>query len=676
MQFTELPLCNALQEGLEAMNFKETTPVQELAIPVILQKKDVIACAQTGTGKTAAFLLPLLNNLQTEPHDENKVNAIIMAPTRELAQQIDQHMEGFSYFTPFSSVAVYGGNDSEAWDVQKKGLLNGADVVIATPGRLLSHINLYNIDFSGVKYFILDEADRMLDMGFYDDIMKIEKLLPKERQTIMFSATMPPKIQQLAKTILRNPEEITIAIARPPETILQSAYLCYDNQKEGILKHLFKEKKPNKVILFSGSKQKVKDIARTLHKMGLSAGEMHSDLDQAQREHIMHEFRNERVDILVATDIVARGIDIDDITLVINYDVPYDAEDYVHRIGRTARAGDSGMAITFVSPSEQYRFSMIEKFLGKTIYKIPVPAELGEAPAYNPTRESGQRGGSSRSAKGGKKKEGKKSGGTEKTERRGKSENWAEAEKANISGSSEKSEGPISSESVERSASSERTKKSEKTGSEKAERTEGSVSSIRAERSGSSVKAERTGKPKKSGKGRRTGEPETTGDQGYETTLEISGTVGQTNTGSKPKQPKETGPSDKKRVMRTDTGEQPGNQKNRTPRSPEETGDNRKSSKQQHRRDAGEHSVSQGRETSQTSGKQREQGAPRGQNRQKREINITGDVQKRVPVQKSTKQENSASKQAGDQSVTAEGKTGNPETGKKRKWSWWPFGKK
>lgn len=626
MQFTELPLCDALQEGLEAMNFKETTPVQELAIPVILAKKDVIACAQTGTGKTAAFLLPLLNNLQTEPHDENKVNAIIMAPTRELAQQIDQHMEGFSYFTPFSSVAVYGGNDSEAWDVQKRGLLNGADVVIATPGRLLSHINLYNIDFSGVKYFILDEADRMLDMGFYDDIMKIEKLLPKERQTIMFSATMPPKIQQLAKTILRNPEEITIAIARPPETILQSAYLCYDNQKEGILKHLFKEKKPNKVILFSGSKQKVKDIARTLHKMGLSAGEMHSDLDQAQREHVMHEFRNERVDILVATDIVARGIDIDDITLIINYDVPYDAEDYVHRIGRTARAGDSGIAITFVSPSEQYRFSMIEKFLGKTIYKIPVPAELGEAPAYNPTRESGQRGGSNRSAKGGKKKEEKRSGGTEK-----------------------------------------------------------------------------------------------------KTTLNISGTDGQTDTESKPKQTKERSPSDKTRVKRTDTGEQPGNRKNKTPRSPEEAGDYQKTGKQQHRRKEGEHSVSQVRGTSQTaessyasdkireqktsaekrtpekqkqgtpekqpgkqrekkqspeqgasqaSGKQREQESPRGQNRQKKETDIAGDVQKRVPVQKSSKQQNSATKQAGDQSVATQGKTGNPETGKKRKWSWWPFGKK
>lgn len=392
MLFTELPLTDSLLEGLDAMNFKETTPIQEQAIPILLKKKDVIACAQTGTGKTAAFLLPLLNNLQTDDHDQNKVNAIIMAPTRELAQQIDQMMEGFSYYTPFSSVAVYGGNDGEAWDVQKKGLLNGTDVVISTPGRLLSHINLYNIDFSGVKYFILDEADRMLDMGFYDDIMKIVKLLPKDRQTVMFSATMPPKIQQMAKTILRNPEEITISVAKPPESIIQSSYICYESQKMEILKLLFKNKKPHKVILFSGKKQKVKEIAKTLQKMDLSVGEMHSDLDQSQREHVMREFKNERIDILVATDIVSRGIDIDDITLVINFDVPYDVEDYVHRIGRTARAGDSGMAITFVSPEDQHLLEKIEQFLQKKIYRIPVPSELGETPEYNPEEFRKQKG--------------------------------------------------------------------------------------------------------------------------------------------------------------------------------------------------------------------------------------------------------------------------------------------
>ncbi|NLX81621.1 MAG: DEAD/DEAH box helicase [Proteiniphilum sp.] len=393
MLFKELPLCSELLDGLDAMNFSEATPVQAQAIPIILEKKDVIACAQTGTGKTAAFLLPLINNLIAEPHDTNKVNAIIMAPTRELAQQIDQQMEGFSYFTPFSSVAVYGGNDGDAWNIQKRGLQSGADVVVATPGRLLSHINIYDIDFSGVKYFILDEADRMLDMGFFDDIMKIEKLLPKDRQTIMFSATMPPKIREMAKTIQNNPEIISIAISRPPETILQSAYICYEPQKVEIVKQLFAQKKPNKVILFSGKKQKVKDIAKVLRRMGLSAGEMHSDLDQSERDKVMHDFRHERVDILVATDIVSRGIDIDDISLVINFDVPFDVEDYVHRIGRTARAGDSGVAITLVAPEEQYRFSKIEDFLGKKIYKIPIDPELGEGPEYNPSANSNSRGG-------------------------------------------------------------------------------------------------------------------------------------------------------------------------------------------------------------------------------------------------------------------------------------------
>jgi ATP-dependent RNA helicase RhlE len=384
MRFDELPLCDAVLDGLQAMNFKEATPVQAETIPVILQKRDVIACAQTGTGKTAAFILPLLHNLQSEPHAEDKVNAIIMAPTRELAQQIDQQMEGFSYFTSFSSVAVYGGNDSHAWDVQRRGLQKGADVVIATPGRLLSHINLYDIDFSHVKYFILDEADRMLDMGFFDDIMQVVNRLPKDRQTIMFSATMPPKIRLLAKTILQDPVEVKIAVSKPPESIMQTAYICYEAQKQAIIRHLFVDQEPNKVIIFSGSKLKVKELFKTFRQMGLSVGEMHSDLDQSQRDHIMHEFKNNRVNILVATDIVSRGIDIDDISLVINYDVPHDAEDYVHRIGRTARASAEGMSITFVSEEEQYKFKQIEVFLEKDIYKIPMPAELGESPEYNP----------------------------------------------------------------------------------------------------------------------------------------------------------------------------------------------------------------------------------------------------------------------------------------------------
>jgi superfamily II DNA/RNA helicase len=384
MRFDELPLCDSVLDAVDAMNFDEATPVQEQTIPLLLQKRDIIACAQTGTGKTAAFILPLLHNLQTTPHRSDKINALIMAPTRELAQQIDQQMEGFSYFTPFSSVAVYGGNDAAAWEVQKRGLMMGAEVVVATPGRLISHINLYEIDFSDVQYFILDEADRMLDMGFFDDIMLIAKKLPKSRQTILFSATMPPKIRALAKTLLNNPAEVKIAVSKPPESIKQSCYICHENQKTVIIRHLFARQEPNKVLVFSGSKLKVKEIAKTFKAMGLKADAMHSDLEQADRDRVMHEFRNNRVNILVATDIVSRGIDIDDITMVINFDVPHDVEDYVHRIGRTARANAEGTAITFVSGKEHYKFKQIENFLGKPIEKIPLPPELSESPTGNP----------------------------------------------------------------------------------------------------------------------------------------------------------------------------------------------------------------------------------------------------------------------------------------------------
>ncbi len=384
MKFTELNLDECVLQALDAMNFKECTPVQEHTIPLILEGKDLIGVAQTGTGKTAAYLLPILNRLMTDNHPEDAINCIIMAPTRELAQQIDQQMEGFSYFMPVSSVAVYGGNDGILFEQQKKGLILGADVVIATPGRLISHLALGYVDLSKVSYFILDEADRMLDMGFSDDIMQIVKYLPKERQTIMFSATMPMKIQQLANTILNNPAEVKLAVSKPAEKIIQTAYVCYENQKLGIIRDLFSEKVPDKVIIFASSKLKVKEVTKALRQMKLNVAEMHSDLEQQQRDEVMYEFRSGKVNILVATDIVSRGIDIDDIRLVINYDVPHDSEDYVHRIGRTARANNDGVAITFVSEKEQSKFKSIETFLDKTIFKLPVPEELGEAPAYEP----------------------------------------------------------------------------------------------------------------------------------------------------------------------------------------------------------------------------------------------------------------------------------------------------
>lgn len=399
MKFSELELEESVLEALDAMRFDECTPIQEQAIPIILEGKDLIAVAQTGTGKTAAFLLPVLNKLCKGEHRQDVINCVVMSPTRELAQQIDQQMEGFSYFMPVSSVAVYGGNDGSLFEQQKKGLSLGADVVIATPGRLLSHLNLGYVDLSHVSYFILDEADRMLDMGFFDDIMQIVKHMPKERQTIMFSATMPAKIQQLANTILRNPSEIKLAVSKPAEKIIQAAYVCYERQKLGIVQHLFEQEVPEKVIVFVSSKIKVKEVTRALKMKKLNVGEMHSDLEQVQREQIMRDFKSGRINILVATDIVSRGIDIDDIRLVINYDVPNDSEDYVHRIGRTARANNDGVAITFVNEKEQSNFKNIENFLEKEIYKIPVPVELGESPEYTPRTRSNSHNNSSRNKK-------------------------------------------------------------------------------------------------------------------------------------------------------------------------------------------------------------------------------------------------------------------------------------
>jgi len=385
MRFDELDLNEDVLQGIIAMNFKEMTPVQEKTIPVILEGKDLIACAQTGTGKTAAYSLPLLSELMDEGNKENYIKSVIMVPTRELAQQIDLQLQGFSYFLPLSTVVVYGGGDGSDWDTQKKGLLMGADIVVATPGRLISHISNSGIDLSHVSHFILDEADRMLDMGFFDDIMNIIKETSSKRQTLLFSATLPPKIRNLSKQILNDPDEVNIAISKPNESILQSCYICHETQKLSLIKMLFEGGEVHKTIIFSSSKQKVKELSRTLKNMKLCAEAMHSDLDQARREEVMLDFKNNKIDILVATDIVARGIDIDDIRAVINIDVPHDPEDYIHRIGRTARADADGVAITFVNVEEQYKFKEIEDFLEKDIYKIPIPAYMGESPEYNPS---------------------------------------------------------------------------------------------------------------------------------------------------------------------------------------------------------------------------------------------------------------------------------------------------
>lgn len=386
MKFDELDLEEEVLQGIEAMNFQEMTPVQEQTIPIILKGQDIIGCAQTGTGKTAAYTLPMLNRLLCEDNTDNHIRAVIMVPTRELARQIDMQIEGFSYFMTISSTVVYGGGDGAGWDQQKRGLLMGADVVIATPGRLLSHMANSGVDLSHVEYFILDEADRMLDMGFLNDIMQIVQKLPAQRQTIMFSATLPPKIRQLAAQILHNPAEVNIAVSRPNESIMQSAYICYETQKMPIVLELFGKSPNKKSIIFSSSKQKVKDLAHSLKRKKLNVAAMHSDLEQSEREAVMLDFKNGKTDILVATDIVARGIDIENISLVLNYDVPHDPEDYIHRIGRTGRANAEGVSITFVSETEQAAFGRIEEFIGKEIYKIPLPPQIGPGPEYNPKR--------------------------------------------------------------------------------------------------------------------------------------------------------------------------------------------------------------------------------------------------------------------------------------------------
>ena len=366
------------------MGFKQATPVQEQVIQPILAGRDIIASAQTGTGKTGAFLLPIIHKLITEPHDENKINALIIVPTRELAIQIADNMEGLGYFTNVSCIAVYGGGDGNSFTTEKTALTSGVDIVVCTPGRMIAHLNMGYVNLKEVKYLVLDEADRMLDMGFQDELMKIISFLAPERQNLLFSATMPHKMRELARKLLNEPVEINIAVSKPPEQIVQKAFVVFENQKAPLIKYLLKLKDYTRVIIFCSKKQNVKLLAAELKRARFKVEEIHSDLQQDQREKVMQDFRNKNLTILVATDILSRGIDIDEIELVINYDVPNDGEDYIHRIGRTARAQSQGTAYTFISPMEQRKFATIETLLEKEVEKAEVPAEFGEVPSYNP----------------------------------------------------------------------------------------------------------------------------------------------------------------------------------------------------------------------------------------------------------------------------------------------------
>lgn len=384
MNFSEFGLDERLMEGIDAMGYTTATPVQEMVMQPILEGKDLIVSAQTGTGKTAAFLLPLMNKLITIPHDAHQINAMVIVPTRELAVQIAQAMEGISYFTSISCIAVYGGGDGNSFGIEKKALSEGCDMVICTPGRMIAHLNMGYVKLKGLKYLILDEADRMLDMGFHDDLMKIISFLPIQRQNLLFSATMPMKMREMARKILVNPVEINIAISKPPEKIVQEAFIVYEPQKIPLVKYILHLKDFQSVIVFCSKKQNVKQLTQELKRAKLSVEEIHSDLDQTKREQVLLDFRNKKLKVLVATDILSRGIDIEDIDLVINFDVPNDGEDYVHRIGRTARASNEGTAYTFVSEKEQQKFAAIETLLEKSVTKAQVPEQFGETPAYNP----------------------------------------------------------------------------------------------------------------------------------------------------------------------------------------------------------------------------------------------------------------------------------------------------
>lgn len=369
-------------DGLISMGFNNPTPIQQQAIPVILEDKDLIACAQTGTGKTAAYLLPVLDKIVRAK--KRHLNTLIIAPTRELAQQIDQQIEGIGYFIGVSSIPVYGGGDGATWDQQRRALEQGADVIIATPGRLIALLATGKIVLDHLEHLILDEADRMLDMGFYDDIVKIINYLPKDRQTVLFSATMPPKIRTLANKILNKPVEINISIAKPAAGILQQAYLTYDEQKLPLIKHILKTTPWSSVIVFASTKENVKKLDHTFHRAGLPAKAFHSDLDQQEREIILREFKNKQINMLIGTDVLSRGIDVEGISIVVNYDVPPDPEDYVHRVGRTARAESTGTAITFINERDQNKFRSIESLIGNEIDKIPLPEALGAGPTYEP----------------------------------------------------------------------------------------------------------------------------------------------------------------------------------------------------------------------------------------------------------------------------------------------------
>ncbi|GGG91377.1 RNA helicase [Parapedobacter pyrenivorans] len=390
MTFSDFNFDINLFEGLASMGFKTPTPIQAETIPIIQSNHDLIACAQTGTGKTASYLLPVMDAI-CRMEQRPTISALVLAPTRELAMQIDQQVEGLAYFAGITSMAIYGGGDGIGYEQQRKALREGVDIVIATPGRLIAHMSSGIVRLNEIKFLVLDEADRMLDMGFKDDINRIVREVSSERQTMLFSATMPPKIRAFAKTLLKDPKQVNIAISQPAQGIVQQQYRVGDNQKTPLLKQILQSGDFRSVIVFSSTKEKVKSLGRELSKLELAVQPFHSDLAQEEREQILLRFRNKQLPILIGTDVLSRGIDVVGIDLVVNYDVPPDPEDYIHRIGRTARAERTGTAITFVNSRDSRRFLAIERLMERKVEEAPLPEGI-EAAAEVPDHHERRRG--------------------------------------------------------------------------------------------------------------------------------------------------------------------------------------------------------------------------------------------------------------------------------------------
>ncbi|GAA5520929.1 DEAD-box ATP-dependent RNA helicase CshA [Fodinibius salicampi] len=374
LSFEQFTLNEKLSLGLQDLNYTDPTPIQEECIPLILNGRDVIGAAQTGTGKTGAFVIPLIQRIMENPSEHTQ--ALILSPTRELAQQIEEQIFALGYHTGVSSATVTGGSD---YGTQVKAIRAGVDIIVATPGRLIDQMKVLDLDFSHLNYLVLDEADRMLDMGFLPDVMKIVKKLPEERQTMLFSATMVEEVQKVVDQVMKNPAEVEFEVSKPAESVDQQIYFVHPKQKLKLFEKLFDADKYETAIVFCATKRGTDEVERMLKKRGVDAVSMHGDRDQKERNEALRLFKNRSHPVMVATDVLSRGIDIDDVSLIVNFDVPNNPEDYIHRIGRTGRYDKSGTAITFVSNKDKKYYHSIKEVVGDQLSVKELPEEKNES---------------------------------------------------------------------------------------------------------------------------------------------------------------------------------------------------------------------------------------------------------------------------------------------------------